>query len=144
MHRVNEVEIANTMPLQPGLIDRLREAKAMGADCAITSSSSHRWVDGHLERRGIRELFTVTECREDSAVRKPQHAPYLTTLDRLGTAAENAVAVEDSPPGIAAARAAGLYCIAVPCSLTAGMDFHAAHRVVHSLEVISFSELGTV
>ena len=141
MHRVNELEIANTLPLQPGLTDRLREAHAMGIQCAIASSSSHRWVDGHLERRGIRELFVTTVCREDSAVHKPNPDPYLIALERLGVAAEDAVAVEDSPLGIAAARAAGLYCIAVPCSMTAGMDFSAAHATVSSLENVSFTDI---
>ena len=140
MHRVNELEIANAMSLQPGLIDRLREAHAIGTRCAIASSSSHRWVDGHLERRGIRELFATTVCRGDTERHKPDPQPYQFACERLGIAPESALALEDSPAGITAARAAGLYTIAVPCSMTAGMDFSAAHCVVPSLEQVRFSD----
>jgi beta-phosphoglucomutase-like phosphatase (HAD superfamily) len=57
LHRISEVEIANALPLQPGLAERLDEAAVLGIECAIASSSSHRWVDGHLERRGLTRRF---------------------------------------------------------------------------------------
>ena len=140
-HRVKEKEIADTLPLQPGLIDRLQEAKALHIPCAIASSSSHRWVDGHLTRRGIMDLFATTVCKEDTSVHKPDPKPYLMVLERLGVPPANAVAFEDSPLGIASARTAGLYCIAVPCGLTAGMDLSAAQRIVASLEEVSFENM---
>ena len=121
--------------------DRLREARATGVACAIASGSSHQWVDGHLTRRGIMEFFTVTVCREDTEGHKPDPEPYLQALELLGVAAGEAVAIEDSPAGVAAAHAAGLFCIAVPCSMTAGMDFSAAHRSVVSLEEVSLKDI---
>jgi beta-phosphoglucomutase-like phosphatase (HAD superfamily) len=54
-------------------------------------------------------------------------------LRDLGVAAGEAVALEDSPNGIAAAKAAGMYCLAVPCDLTAGLDLGAADMRVNSL-----------
>ena len=143
MHRVNEMEIANSFSLQPGLTDRLNEARERGIPCAVASSSSHRWVDGHLIRRGIKHFFTATVCKEDTMVHKPDPRPYLLALERLHAAAADTVAIEDSPVGIASARAAGIYCIAVPCSMTKGMDFSAAQRIVGSLEEVSFSEFST-
>ena len=142
MHRVNEVEITNTMSLQPGLIDRLREAQALNIKCAIASSSSHRWVDGNLERRGIRELFAATVCRSDTERHKPDPQPYTLACERLGVIPEQAIAIEDSPAGVAAARGAGLYTVAVPCSMTADMDFSKANRIIGSLEEISLTAIG--
>lgn len=144
MHRVNEMEIANTMSLQPGLTDRLREAQTLGIPCAIASSSSHRWVDGHLERRGIRELFATTVCKSDTERHKPDPQPYLLACERLGVAPAHALAIEDSPAGIAAARAAGLFTVAVPCSMTAGMDFTEANRIATSLKEISFVAISSI
>lgn len=142
MHRVNEMEIANSMSLQPGLTDRLHEAQALGIPCAVASSSSHRWVDSHLERRGIRELFATTVCRSDTERHKPDPQPYLLVCERLGIVPEHALAIEDSPAGVAAARAAGLSTVAVPCSMTDGMDFTEANRIVGSLEDISLTAIG--
>jgi HAD superfamily hydrolase (TIGR01509 family) len=142
LHREYEVEIANAMPLRPGFADRLIEAQALGIRCAIASSSSHHWVDGHLDRRGLLGYFTTIVCREDTGVHKPDPGPYLAALDRLGAASSNAIAVEDSPAGIASAKAAGLYCIAVPCDLTRNMDLGAADRLVQSLEEVTLGEIA--
>ena len=140
-HRVTETAIADTLPLQPGFSARLEEARSLNVPCAIASSSSHNWVDGHLQRRGLFELFSVTVCREDTATHKPEPEPYLSALQRIGINSTHAVAVEDSPPGIASAKAAGLFCIAVPCSITSGMDFSEADLIVSSLEEVSFLEM---
>jgi len=135
-HRESEIEIAAGLPVLPGVVERLREARSLGILCAVASSSSHNWVDGHLERRGLRGFFNTVVCREDTESHKPDPAPYIKALDRLGVNSENAVAVEDSPAGVASAKAAGLYCIAVPCSMTLGMDLSVADRLVGSLEEV--------
>lgn len=140
-HRIYEFEIADAMPLQPGVYDRLIEAKSLGIARGIASSSSHAWVDGHLKRRGLFELFDVVICREDTGVHKPDPGPFLAALAKLGVSSASALAVEDSTPGIASAKAAGLYCIAVPCSMTVNMDLSAADRLVGSLEEVSWGEI---
>ena len=141
VHRVNEMEVANTLPLQPGLMSLLREARRSDILCGVASGSSHRWVEGHLNRRGIREMFTTVVCREDTQQHKPDPEPYLLACEKLGVSVEHAIAIEDSSPGVAAAKAAGLYTIAVPCSMTGKMDFREANRIVSSLEDVSLEEL---
>ncbi|MBN1575116.1 MAG: HAD family phosphatase [Chitinispirillaceae bacterium] len=141
LHRNTEVEIADTLPLQPGFEALLHEAHALGISRGIASSSSHRWVDDHLKRRGLFDLLDVIVCREDTGTHKPDPEPYLAALRRLGVAGEHAVAVEDSPAGIVSAQAAGLYCIGVPCSMTYDMDMSAADRLVGSLEEVSLGEM---
>ena len=63
---------------------------------------------------------------------KPAPDIYLLACERLGVAPSEALALEDSVSGIAAAKAAGLTCIAVP--QYAEIDASAADRVVASLE----------
>lgn len=142
IHKRTEVEITNRMPLMPGLLDRLHEAQSMGTMCAIASSSSHAWVDGHLQHRNIDHFFSTVVCREDTRQHKPDPEPYLTALRRLGVGAEHAVAVEDSPAGVTAARAAGIYTIAVPGCMTAAMNFEHASSRVASLAGVSWRTLA--
>jgi beta-phosphoglucomutase-like phosphatase (HAD superfamily) len=49
--------------------------------------------------------------REDYPRAKPHPDGYLAGIDRAGVTANDCIAVEDSPRGIAAARAAGLACV---------------------------------
>ncbi len=64
--------------------------------------------------------------------RKPAPDIYLAACEALGVAPRDALALEDSPAGVLAAREAGLHVIAVP--LSAKIDVSAAHDVLDSLE----------
>ena len=65
---------------------------------------------------------------------KPDPALYLLALERLGVRAEQAVAFEDSPNGILAAKRAGIYCVAVPNPLTQDLSLELADRRIRSFE----------
>ena len=95
---------------------------------------------GHLERLGLDDWDCI-RCREDTARAKPDPDLYLAVLECLGVAPAEALAVEDSLNGLAAAKAAGLFCIAVPCSLTAHMDLSAADLRLGSLAERSLDEV---
>jgi beta-phosphoglucomutase-like phosphatase (HAD superfamily) len=77
----------------------------------------------------------------DAARAKPRPTLYLEALDRLGVAAEEAVAFEDSPNGITAAKAARLFCVAVPNPTTATLDVTHADLVLRSLEDVPLEDL---
>ncbi len=117
----------------PGVVERMDEARTQGLLLGVASSSTAEWVKGHLERLGILDRFTCIRCRDD--VERPKPAPdlYLAVLDCLGVPAGEAIAIEDSPNGIAAARQAGMRCIAIPNSITARLDLSAADIVLESL-----------
>jgi putative hydrolase of the HAD superfamily len=63
---------------------------------------------------------------------KPAPELYEKALKLLNLRADEALAVEDSPHGVTAARAAGLFCVAVPGPMTRGCEFHEAHAVLDS------------
>jgi beta-phosphoglucomutase-like phosphatase (HAD superfamily) len=67
-----------------------------------------------LDRSGYRDRFETIACGDEVAAPKPDPAVYLLALTRLGVPASAAVAIEDAPHGVAAARAAGLRCVAIP------------------------------
>ncbi len=66
---------------------------------------------------------------------------YRLALSELGVGPAEALAVEDSPNGIASAKAAGLYCVAVPNPLTAGLTFDRADLVLPSLSDRSIRDI---
>jgi HAD superfamily hydrolase (TIGR01509 family) len=83
-----------------------------GVPLAVCTSSSRR----HLERvldLGLRELIDVSVAAEDTERHKPDPAPYLAAAERLGVAPTACVAIEDSPVGLASARAAGMPTVGV-------------------------------
>jgi HAD superfamily hydrolase (TIGR01509 family) len=125
----------------PGVVERLDEAAAMGLRVVAVSSSRRSWVEGHLLRLGLWGRFDRSFCRDDVERTKPFPDLYLLALSTLGLAADEAIVFEDSPTGVAAAKAAGLRVVAVPNRLTVQLDLTAADAVVESLELVSLGSL---
>jgi HAD superfamily hydrolase (TIGR01509 family) len=141
-HRVGRrTELVLAEKLLPGVVERIDEAKALGLKVGVASSSSTEWVRGHLARLGILERFDCMRCRDDVSNVKPEPDLYLAVLDCLGVPASEAVAIEDSPNGVAAARRAGMRCVAIPNSITARLDLSAADVILASLADITLPEL---
>jgi HAD superfamily hydrolase (TIGR01509 family) len=119
--------------LRPGVIEWLDEARDLGLRVGLASSSSAAWVARFLTRLGLSDRFAAVATRERVARSKPDPALYQIALHDLGVPAADALAVEDSPNGIAAAKGAGLYCVAVPNRMTAGFPLGAADLQLSSL-----------
>jgi HAD superfamily hydrolase (TIGR01509 family) len=109
------------------LLTMLREA---GVPTAIASSAPARWVVGAVERLGIRPLFDAVVTGDEVAQRKPAPDVYLEAARRLGVEPARSVAIEDSGPGVTAARAAGMKTVAIPHWLTERHDLSAADLTV--------------
>lgn len=135
------VELVLAQPVLAGVADLVASAEAMGLKLGVASSSSREWVGGHLERLGLLAPFECLRCRDDVEHVKPEPDLYLATLDCLRVAAGEAVAIEDSPNGILAAKRAGLRCVGVPNPLTAGLDLSGADVRLRSLADVTLSEL---
>ncbi len=125
----------------PGVLRRIAEAKAMGLKLGVASSSTTEWVRGHLARLGILDSFECMRCRDDVANAKPEPDLYLAVLECLGVRASEAIAIEDSPNGVLAAKRAGLRCVAIPNSITARLDLGQADLLLGSLEEVTLVEL---
>lgn len=140
-HRRLARELTARQPILPGVLACLQEARARGLKLGVASNSSHRHVDGHLARLGLRTLFDLTCCRDDNLAVKPAPDLYLAATRRLGVAPAEALAFEDSTAGTLAARRAGLWVVAVPNPSTHEHDFSAAHLVVPSLTEVPLAPL---
>jgi HAD superfamily hydrolase (TIGR01509 family) len=98
--------------LMPGAAELLSELAAAGIPRALVTSTHRRIAEAVLARTGL--TFGVTVCAEDVRRGKPDPEPYLRAAALLGAPPGECVVLEDSPRGIAAARAAGCPVIAVP------------------------------
>jgi HAD superfamily hydrolase (TIGR01509 family) len=137
--RRTEMILANAV--LPGVVEHLDAARELGLRLGCASSSTQEWVRGHLARLGILERFECIRCRDDVAHAKPEPDLYVAVLDCLGVAADEAIAIEDSPHGVTAAKRAGLRCVAIPNSITASLDLSQADLVLSSLADVSMAEL---
>lgn len=126
-------ELTDVDTLLPGIREWIHEAVDLGLPMAVASSSTHGWVNGHLTRLALADRFGHVSCRQEGVPAKPEPDLYLRACEALEVDPTRALAVEDSPNGVLAAKAAGMFCIAVPHELTVSLDLAAADLVLPSL-----------
>jgi putative hydrolase of the HAD superfamily len=107
-------ELHAALELADGIPAWLDEARDLGLRLAVASSSPRFWITDHLSRIGYLDRFELLACGDEVPAAKPAPDVYLLAVDRLGVAAERAVAFEDTVHGVAAAKKAGLRCVAIP------------------------------
>jgi HAD superfamily hydrolase (TIGR01509 family) len=134
-------ELIHKENVMPGIVETLRRARELGLKTGIASSSDHNWVDGYLDKFGLRIYFDCVCCGEDVPKAKPDPALYFCALNRLQLSPQKTVAFEDSPNGINSAKTAGLYCVAVPNLITRNLDLKQADMVIDSLAKISLDQV---
>lgn len=108
----------NLEPLD-GLVDLLDWAETKGIRIALVTNAPVLNATHMLDVLGLAERFEVKITIEQVERGKPDPLPYLTALERLGVAAEHAIAFEDSPSGMRAAKGAGLFSVGVLTGLSA-------------------------
>jgi HAD superfamily hydrolase (TIGR01509 family) len=140
--REHELGLVEIESLRPGVIEYLEDAERLGLKTAIVSSSSRSWVDRHLIRLERAEHFDeIVTADLDQARAKPRPTLYLEALERLSVSAGEAIAFEDSPNGVTAAKAAGIFTVAVPNGVTASLGLDEADLVLDSLAQLPLREL---
>ncbi|MEK7767934.1 MAG: HAD-IA family hydrolase, partial [bacterium] len=138
---VNRERLAGLVPM-PGVVDLLREGRSAAIKLAIASSSQTEWVRDNLALHGLTEWFDAVLVRNERLPAKPKPDLYLAALEAVGATAGEAVAFEDSMNGIAAAKAAGIFCVAVPNAMTRGLDLSRADLIVGSLRDVTLAGLA--
>lgn len=128
-----EAELIQQQAILPGVRSYLEEARQMNLKIGLASSSPCSWVVGHLTRLGLVDFFGVIIASDDVPRTKPDPALYQLALLNLGVESHEAIAFEDSPLGIQAAKAAGIFCVAVPNDLTRRLDTSFADYHLNSL-----------
>jgi HAD superfamily hydrolase (TIGR01509 family) len=110
-----------------------RELRARGVPLAVASSSPRERLHRTLSRAELLDAFDVTVAGDEVARGKPEPDMFLVAAERLGVDPADCIAIEDSPPGVAAAVAAGMATIAVCRVPGTEASLAAADRVVDVL-----------
>lgn len=122
----------------PGLSELLLRLKDAQFRLAVASSSVRADVDMVVQGLNIADFFEVLATGDEVAEGKPNPALFQLAANRLQLAVDQCVAVEDSNPGLQAAKSAGMKCIIVPHQHTAHQDFSTADKIVGSLDEVTF------
>lgn len=131
MIEIMHAELQQDVEGRPGAIELVRRLTGR-TRLGLASNSPRLLVDTALRTAGLTDAFEVIVTSDDVEHAKPAPDLYLLACERLGVEPSDALALEDSPSGVAAAKAAGLTCIAVP--QFAETDVSEADRVIDSLE----------
>lgn len=99
---------------KPGAAELLAELAAQNLPCAVATSAGRRTAEAALARAGLRGAVSTLVTRDDVEAGKPDPALFLRAAATLGASPARCLAIEDSPPGVAAARAAGMRVVMVP------------------------------
>ena len=123
--------------LRDGIDAWLTQAHDAGIQCAVASSSHEQWVTGMLRGIGRLDAFSTLAFGNEVPAVKPAPDVYLLALERLGLDPAQAIAVEDTPHGVTAAKAAGLRCIAIPNPFVDATRFTEADLLLPSAAALS-------
>ncbi len=113
-HKINGVTewlTQHPFPLMPFAREILEALAARQIPIGLATGARRAEIDRSLDAHGLRHFFGAIATREDVAEAKPSPLVYQLAAAQLGIAPERCLAVEDSPPGEAAALSAGLFCL---------------------------------
>jgi HAD superfamily hydrolase (TIGR01509 family) len=140
-HRQRSHELILRQPARPGIPETLKRARSMGLRLGVASSSPIHWVHSHLEHLGLKDYFEKIVCRDHVQKVKPDPELFLRCAQELGLMKNEAIIFEDSPNGIRAANASGIFCVAVLNPLTCQLDTSHANLVLERIDEIPLEEL---
>lgn len=136
-----EFALVEAQSIRPGIKGYLETARRRGLRIGLATSSSCRWVTGHITRLGLVKYFDSIVARDDVRYVKPDPELYRMALSRLGLKPDEAISFEDSPNGARAAKGAGLFCVVVPNPMTSHLEFEEVDLRLASLADLPLEEL---
>lgn len=117
----------------PGLIELLNLLEQMQFQKALASSSQKQWIDIILKKLNITSFFKTIVSRDEVKKSKPNPEIYLLAAKKINLNPNQCLALEDTIPGIEAAKKAGMKCIAIPNKFNKNDIFSEADLVLNSL-----------
>ena len=129
-------------PPLPGVVELLDELERRDAPAGLATSSWRTWYEAVMESCSLGGRFRAVVTADVIEHPKPAPDTYLRAAELLGVRAAQCVAVEDTPPGIAAAKAAGMYAIQSRASSTAFPPIEDADLVIDTLEYFPVAMLS--
>jgi len=128
-----------SLDLLPGVRALIEDIQRQGIQMVLASSASKATIARVFDRFGLAPYFTHRVSGEDFAQSKPNPEIFQHAASLAKTPVAECIVIEDSANGVAAAKAAGIYCIGYASPHSAGQDLRLADRVIQD-----FSELSAV
>lgn len=126
----------------PGAVELVQKCREAGWLCAVASSADRIKIEANLNKIGLPPaMWPAIVTAEDVERRKPDPAIFLMAASRLGVSPAQCTVVEDAVNGIAAAKAAGMRCVAVASTFPANL-LSQADLVRSSIRDITLEDLG--
>ena len=135
-----KAELYERAPLLPGVRERLAEAQNAGLKTAIVTRNRDDRVTAHFDLVGLDHQWQALICANEQPTQDKAEL-YRRALAVLEVQANQALAFEDSPAGVRAAKRAGILCVAVPSEITRAAAFDGADAVLSSLAEQSLEEI---
>ncbi len=129
------LERLNTVEPMPGsftVIERFTNTLRLG----VASSSHFIELQRILNVLGLEDIFEHVIGGDMITHRKPHPEIYQRSCALFDLPPEQCVAIEDTEPGITAAKEAGLYAIAIPNTLSKSHDFSKADKILNRIDQI--------
>ncbi|MCL2349157.1 MAG: HAD family phosphatase [Planctomycetaceae bacterium] len=129
--------VKKRFPAMPGALGMIQTLKSRGFKLAVGSSGPKENVQLANEQLGITPYLDAAVTGSDVERGKPDPEIFLTAAQKMGLAPNRCVVVEDAVPGINAARAAGMKCIAILSTGHFPEEFIHANHVIRSLAEVT-------
>lgn len=137
------IKNGNVKPMK-GLKKLLLLLKTNHIKMAVASGSSSQNIHTILDKLRIENFFDVVVGADEVSHGKPDPEIYENTVKKLGNKKNECIVIEDTEPGVTAAKKAGLKVIAVPNKFTSDHNFSKADTIVKSLNDVTFPLLNNL
>ena len=134
--------VSSRVPWRPGALELLRAVRQSGTRNALVTQAFRPLAELVATASGV-GVFAVVVAGDDVTKGKPDPEAYVTALKRLGVDSDSAVAIEDSPTGVASAIGAGLRVVAVPY-LSDLSDSATGVQVVTTISDLTIGKLSSL
>ena len=133
-----------SLDLLPGVRTLIEDLRQHDVQLVVASSASNATIARVFDRFALRPYFAHIVSGEDFAESKPNPAIFLRAAELAETPVTECIVIEDAANGVAAAKAAGIYCIAYASPHSAGQDLHQADRIIQDFAELNAASIKAI
>jgi beta-phosphoglucomutase len=132
------------LDLLPGVRALIEDLRRHDIQLVVASSASKATIARVFDRFSLDPYFTHRISGEDFAESKPNPAIFLRAAELAGTPITECIVIEDAANGVAAAKAAGIYCIAYASPHSEGQNLHQANRIIRNFAELNAASIEAI
>ncbi|MCG2420353.1 HAD-IA family hydrolase [Aequorivita sp. F47161] len=131
----------SSLALIDGVHDLIKDYHSNGLTLVLASSASMANINRIFDRFDLNKYFKAKISGADLKASKPHPEIFIKAAQLAGEHRDNCMVIEDSTNGIAAAKAANIYCVGFKSPNSANQDYSKADRVITNFDEILFAKL---